>query len=632
MSLFVFVAMSYPWWLKIGAPFANHLWQSTLFAAIAGLLTLLLRKNRADTRYTIWLLASVKFLLPSSLLVTLGGYFSLAQTSVTPPIEVFTVMQGVSEPFSAVKAASDTVSATTGVLTFVATILPMALLLIWVAGFLFVLSYWWVRMRRMTAAARDAKWLQEGREFSALLRAQQAAGERRPIPIALSSSALEPGVLGILHPVLILPAGISDRLTDSQLDAVITHELCHVRRRDNLAAALHMLVEALFWFHPLVWWLGARLVDERERACDEEVLALGNDPQVYAESILKTCEFYFESPLLCVSGVTGSNLKKRIEVIMRHQKPTNLNFARKLLLSSAGFLAVAIPLAFGLLHATQISAQSRPQESASAVAPFDSVYLAPNTTGEPMPPFIVYGRPMKAVQFKDGNNFLATNFSLRDLIKTAYMVQSLQVVGGPEWLDSVKYDVNAKVIGAELERIQQLSPDEKFEQMRSRVQALLKDRFKLVVHRETRTVPVYALVVTQNGRQLHAARPGDTYSDGLKDRAGRPLGPGKLSFPEANKLVAQAIPMKSLADWLGGQELGRLVADKTGLTSNYDVTLQFPVKSTNHWSEGQLVSALREQLGLTLEPQDASVEVLVIDHAEEPAKIVDSADALVAPR
>ena len=74
-----------------------------------------------------------------------------------------------------------------------------------------------------------------------------------------------------MHPVLLWPEGLSEKLDDAHLEAVIAHELCHVRRRDNLTAAVHMLVEAVFWFHPLVWWLGARLIDERERACDEEV-------------------------------------------------------------------------------------------------------------------------------------------------------------------------------------------------------------------------------------------------------------------------------------------------------------------------------------------------------------------------
>jgi beta-lactamase regulating signal transducer with metallopeptidase domain len=123
---------------------------------------------------------------------------------------------------------------------------------------------------------------------------------------------LEPGVVGFWRPVLLMPADIQTRLTSSQLKAVLVHELCHVRRRDNLTSAVHMIVEAVFWFHPLVWWIGRRLVDERERACDEEVLRLGNEPQVYAEGILNVCRIYLESPLRCMSGVTGSDLKKRI--------------------------------------------------------------------------------------------------------------------------------------------------------------------------------------------------------------------------------------------------------------------------------------------------------------------------------
>ncbi len=86
-----------------------------------------------------------------------------------------------------------------------------------------------------------------------------------------------------------------------------------------------MFVEALFWFHPAVWWIKLRLLDEQERACDEEVLRLGSEPMVYAESLLKICEFYVESPLTCVSGVISSNLKERVGRIMRNQTGETLN-------------------------------------------------------------------------------------------------------------------------------------------------------------------------------------------------------------------------------------------------------------------------------------------------------------------
>src|SRR5262249_61038660 len=123
---------------------------------------------------------------------------------------------------------------------------------------------------------------------------------------------LEPGVVGSWRPVLLVPAGTADRLTPSQLDAVIAHELCHVRRRDNLTAAIHMIVEAIFWFHPAVWWIGARLVDERERACDEAVLNQGARPQDYALGIVNICKLYANTPLACVAGVTGLNSSNRL--------------------------------------------------------------------------------------------------------------------------------------------------------------------------------------------------------------------------------------------------------------------------------------------------------------------------------
>src|SRR5207248_8552793 len=152
-------------------------------------------------------------------------------------------------------------------------------------------------------------------------------GMQQRIELLSSRASLEPGIFGIAQPVLVWPEGISERLDDAHLEVILAHELWHVRRRDNLAAALHMVVEAIFWFHPLVWWLGARLVEERERACDEEVLQSGSERQVYAESILKICEFCVGSSLACVSGVTGADLKKRIVHIMTKNVASKLNLS-----------------------------------------------------------------------------------------------------------------------------------------------------------------------------------------------------------------------------------------------------------------------------------------------------------------
>src|SRR5262249_39705095 len=157
-----------------------------------------------------------------------------------------------------------------------------------------------------------------------------------PVALRSTATAIEPGIFGIFWPVLLLPANIADRLATPHLESVLAHELCHVRRRDNLASAIHMLVEAVFWFHPLVWWMGARLIEERDHACDEAVVKLGNDPEVYAESILQTCRYYLESPLACVSGITGSDLNRRIVRIMSEGAAKKLTQARRLLLAAVG--------------------------------------------------------------------------------------------------------------------------------------------------------------------------------------------------------------------------------------------------------------------------------------------------------
>lgn len=125
----------------------------------------------------------------------------------------------------------------------------------------------------------------------------------------------------------------------------------------TIFSPLHMLVEALFWFWPPVWWLGTRLIAERERACDEAVLAAGSDPQVYAESILKVCKFYVHSPLACASGVSGADLKQRMEDIMKNTVIARLNRPKKALLAASAAAMLALPLAAGVFTAPPALAQ-----------------------------------------------------------------------------------------------------------------------------------------------------------------------------------------------------------------------------------------------------------------------------------
>ena len=271
----------------------NHLWQSTVFAFAVGLLTIAFRKNQARVRYWLWFGASVKFVIPFSILMMLGSLLpgaSIIQTIATPMLSL-TTADIIQPPLEGASSGSPAPLSPPPSADW-AFVVVVGLWACGLAVMVLMRSRIWWRVRRIVRGSTAVEI-----PYGVL----PPGVEVRAVP-----GLLEPGVVGFWRPVLLLPVGIEAYLTAAQLQAVLAHELCHIKRRDNLTAAVHMIVESVFWFHPLVWWIGARLVDEREAACDEEVLRLGNEPHVYAQSILRTCEFYVESPLLCVSGVTGS--------------------------------------------------------------------------------------------------------------------------------------------------------------------------------------------------------------------------------------------------------------------------------------------------------------------------------------
>src|SRR5215471_17118269 len=139
---------------------------------------------------------------------------------------------------------------------------------------------------------------------------------------------------------------------------------------------MHMFVEAAFWFHPLVWWIGARLIQVRERACDEAVLRLLGEPEAYAEGILAVCKRYVESPLSFVSGVSGSDIRKRIEGIMSNRIGLRLTFGKITVLTLAALFAFATPIVVGSMtavlpvpFATAAPAQAIPPAEAASTQP-----------------------------------------------------------------------------------------------------------------------------------------------------------------------------------------------------------------------------------------------------------------------
>jgi uncharacterized protein (TIGR03435 family) len=228
-----------------------------------------------------------------------------------------------------------------------------------------------------------------------------------------------------------------------------------------------------------------------------------------------------------------------------------------------------------------------------------------------------------------GSGISVTNATLKQLIGIAWRVQAFQISGGPAWLDSVHYDVVAK-------------PETKPKQgeILLMLQSLLEDRFKLTFRRETKEVPIYALVMARKdgklGPHLTESKQGGCT---LLDPSKPPPEPDKPPLPtcgqmtiNSTRMTAVSLPVANLVIMLS-RRLGRTVADKTGLTGNFDMSLEWaadetqamrmppdaPAPPSSDAAGPSIFTALQEQLGLRLESQKGSIEILVIERAEKPS-------------
>jgi beta-lactamase regulating signal transducer with metallopeptidase domain/ankyrin repeat protein len=343
------------WVLYDGAAAAgNHLWQSTLFALLGAALVLLLRGNSARVRHLVWMAVSLKFLLPFAALALLGAQLPWRPGAEVHPPQIISMAAEVAAPAEPVADHWELMVPEPGKVASATLFRYDSLLMIfgglWLLGTLAVAMRWLLRWRAIRRIVRKAT---------------PAADVDFPAPVRITTEAVEPGIVGIVKPVLLLPAGIHEHLSAGQMHAVLAHERCHLRRRDNFTATLHMLVETLFWFHPMVWWISARLIDERERACDEQVLREGHASRVYGEAILRVCEHYIVSRLPCVSGVSGSDLRKRIESITSGRLIAALGASRKAVLVGLACLAVATPIAAGVASWRSLQGRSAYRSAAA---------------------------------------------------------------------------------------------------------------------------------------------------------------------------------------------------------------------------------------------------------------------------
>lgn len=281
------------------------------------------------------------------------------------------------------------------------------------------------------------------------------------------------------------------------------------------------------------------------------------------------------------------------------------------------------------------SAHAQTPDSAAKPLVYDAISIKPNSGGtsvnnQGMMRSMVMMRPLP-----DG--FSASNVTARALIANAYDVKEDQVSGGPDWVGSKSYDIQAKVTGTDPSDPHQLTKAQRTQAL----QSLLADRFKLAVHTETKEASIYVLTVAKGGPKLSASKPSGAPPANLPPNLppgavvrnyptdGPPRGGMMMRMSGPGNVTVTAMTMAQLANMLS-QQLHKTVVDQTGLTGAYDFTLQWTPDNLSTSPTGDIqapepsgptiFTAVQEQLGLKLESTKGPVNTVVIDHIEPPSE------------
>ncbi|MBZ5631925.1 MAG: TIGR03435 family protein [Acidobacteriia bacterium] len=600
MSAIQFLS-SPPWVEHLGWMLLHFLWQGVLIAAVY-----------AATRK--WIARSagpnVRYVLACAALAGMAAAPVITWSLMNPTAAVSIA---VSVPHVANTPTSAPAVATPALLSSVPRALPEPLLpwvvAIWFAGalvFWFRLLSGWiraVRLRSRLVRRAPPEWQQ------ALDRLKTRIRVSRPVRLLVSSLVQAPAVVGWIRPVVLVPVGALTGLPPEQIEALLLHELAHIRRHDYLVNVLQSVVETLLFYHPAVWWVSSHLRTERELCCDDVAVSVSGDVLTYARALAElesSRRIHFGAAM----AATGGSLAHRIARLLGQPRPASRTLSGPGVIAAAMLLAITAFTVFG-------QPVARPKFEVASIKP----------SQEPGPMTV---RPLPGR--------LTANATVKLLMQNAYTVHLFQILGGPDWINSERYEIEAKAAG-------NISRDQMFLMLES----LLADRFQLKIHRETRDLPVYTLVAARSGLKLPPPKDGGCVSlvpDGTVPPEvvrGRmtPPGPGQPPLSPCGgfrtrlentgaRMRGGQITMPEFARELS-IVLARTVIDKTGFTGLFDLQLDFlpdettpalpapPPGAPLDSSSPSILTAIQEQLGLRLESAKGPVEVIIVDHIERPS-------------
>jgi uncharacterized protein (TIGR03435 family) len=600
-------------WMHVGGWTLMHfVWQGAAIALVTAVLLRLCRQHTASRRYLIACGAMVAML--GSVVVTATLIEPPATgVSATPTSSVSTTFAGRTDTLLPIQITDTATPAELSYAQRIEALLPW-IVSAWLCGVLLlfarITAAWW-RVRRLQSVASST----EASSWQAAAnRIASRFGLVRMIRIVELPSVDVPLVVGCLRPVVVLPIAALSSLNAAQVEAIIAHELAHVRRHDLLVNLMQTLVETLLFYHPAVWWLSARIRDEREHCCDDAAVAVCGDPVGYAAALAEL-EAWRGGALNLAAAATGGSLLNRVRRILRVEVSDDSRVSSW----TIGLIVAGAIAGFAANVVAQTMAPLEPKPK------FEVASVRENTSGS----------NQVSIGVEPGGRFGAFNIPLITLLRSAYRLQDSQLVGAPDWTETSRYDISARAEG-DLPPSSPIGPPSTRMLM---LQSLLEDRFKLKVHREVREQPIYALVKARSNAKFG---PQLTRSDvDCQVKATTPEKPSEwprcgtsMGFGE---IKGRARPMTLLASMLA-QVVHRPVVDRTGLAGGYDFDLRWTPDQLPARAPGtpvdqpfrmngveidptgpSIFTAVQEQLGLKLESTRGPVEVLVVDHIERPA-------------
>lgn len=461
------------------------------------------------------------------------------------------------------------------------------------------------RLRSTMVRPASAQWQRT------LDRLKTGISVSRPVRLLVSGILQAPATIGWLRPIVLVPVGALAGLPAAQIEALLLHELAHIRRHDYLVHMLQSAVEAVFFYHPAVWWISSHMRAERELCCDDIAVSVTGDAVIYARALAELDSARWIQPT--VMAANGGSLADRIARLLGQPSISRRADCGPVTIPALLLLAIGTWALFA-------QPTVRPQFEVASVKPS-------------------FNRSVQNVRPLPGR--LTADATLQILIQYAYGVQPFQVVDAAGWLQPRRYEIDAKADG-----------NTNRNQMFLMLQSLLEDRFQLKIHRETRDMPVYALVAAKGGLKLPPPKESgciDSPADAAPEWAGGRMAPPGQAAPAPTLCGSAGLALVPTAPLLpgGGARmqggkiampefvrklsllLDRSVIDKTGFAGLFDLQLDFVADETtpampppppgSDMPGPSLPQALRQQLGLQLESTKGPVGVIVVDHAERPS-------------